>query len=445
MTQDVISVSGTKQAQPDNNRKAHKRTGTIVKTRDGCWQPVIRLADGTKKRFPRLAKGTSEARARDIAAHYQEDVDRRDLVRPNSESSRRVQMAADCEEWVKRWHASRAKLPSARLSAGHWNAHLRSVLGAKHPTAWTRDDFRHVSKCLDDKVAAKKISWKTAKNIWGTATKMAFDAVESKDDAIRCRDDNPASNVRGPDAGDKVDLQYLFPSEFSQVMASTAVPIEWRRAIAIAVYLYARVGELRALTWDDVHLDQAFVHVTKSIDAVTGKVKTTKTKCPRKVPIEPHLVPLLRAMKQESGGTGPVLRHTSMLQQADGFRSQLRASGVQRAALFHKGPSVRPIRFHDLRATGITWRAVRGDTLLEIKRHAGHQRTETTERYIREADDLRGNFGAPFSPLPASLISPIGSRFGSHFQKVPKTRRFFVGHEGLEPSASGLRVRCSTN
>ena len=62
----------------------------------------------------------------------------------------------------------------------------------------------------------------------------------------------------------------------------------------------------------------------------------------------------------------------------------------------------RHIVFHDLRATGITWMAVRGDEPLRIKQRAGHQSFSTTEGYIHEAENLARGFGEPFPPLPES-------------------------------------------
>lgn len=50
---------------------------------------------------------------------------------------------------------------------------------------------------------------------------------------------------------------------------------------------------------------------------------------------------------------------------------------------------VKWITFHDLRATGITWMAVRGDDPLKIKQRAGHASLSTTEGYIRLAEELR--------------------------------------------------------
>ncbi len=62
------------------------------------------------------------------------------------------------------------------------------------------------------------------------------------------------------------------------------------------------------------------------------------------------------------------------------------------------------MRFHDLRATGISWMAVRGDNALKIQRRAGHKDLVTTQGYIRTAEDNRAGFGDVFPKLPAALL-----------------------------------------
>ena len=42
-------------------RGGRARVGTLLKTRDGRWQAQVTLADGSRKRLPPFAKGTSEA------------------------------------------------------------------------------------------------------------------------------------------------------------------------------------------------------------------------------------------------------------------------------------------------------------------------------------------------------------------------------------------------
>ncbi|HXN30513.1 MAG TPA: hypothetical protein VN894_01580 [Polyangiaceae bacterium] len=62
--------------------------------------------------------------------------------------------------------------------------------------------------------------------------------------ALCVRDDNPARDVAGPDVGAKKAKAYLWPSEFLQLAKCERVPLRWRRLFAVAVYTYARAGEL---------------------------------------------------------------------------------------------------------------------------------------------------------------------------------------------------------
>lgn len=81
-------------------------------------------------------------------------------------------------------------------------------------------------------------------------------------------------------------------------------------------------------------------------------------------------------------------------------------AGITRAELFPDEATEstrKAMTFHDLRASGITWCAVRGDQPLTITQRAGHSSFSTTQGYIREAENLRVGFGAPFPELPPSL------------------------------------------
>src|SRR5258708_17238088 len=81
------------------------------------------------------------------------------------------------------------------------------------------------------------------------------------------------------------------------------------------------------------------------------------------------------------------------------LKGYLRRAGVDRADLFVSDATRKAITFHDLRATGITWMAIRGDEPLRIMQRAGHDDFDTTQRYIREAEAVREGFGEVFPPL----------------------------------------------
>ena len=85
------------------------------------------------------------------------------------------------------------------------------------------------------------------------------------------------------------------------------IDLAFRTLYAVAVYTYARSNELAALTWDDVDLAHNVIHITKSIDRATHKVKSTKSGTTRRIPIEPGLRPLLSRLHEERDGKPGVL------------------------------------------------------------------------------------------------------------------------------------------
>jgi hypothetical protein len=181
--------------------------------------------------------------------------------------------------------------------------------------------------------------------------------------------------------------------------------LHWRRIFALAVYTYARAGELEALTWPDIDLVHGIIHIHSAADRETGTKRETKTGITRRVPIEPELFPLLKAMRTETAGRGRVIPHMPSRELgASTLRAGLRLAQVTRAELFANDATRKNITFHDLRATGITWCAIRGDDPLKIQRRAGHTDFATTQEYIREAENVRAGFGTVFAPLPPGVL-----------------------------------------
>jgi integrase len=194
----------------------------------------------------------------------------------------------------------------------------------------------------------------------------------------------------------------------------------FRIVYAIAVYTYARAGELIALEPSDVDLEHGVIHITKSLDRENGGVKSTKTGTARRIPIERELRPLLEALhaqREHAKGKhkGRLLWLPDHEDRAILLRQHLELA--ERGELFCTDARRKAITFHYLRATGITLAAVRGDDPLRIKQRAGHKSFSTTEVYIREAENLREGFGVPFPSLPADLLG-ISARV-SAFRRRP--------------------------
>jgi len=291
------------------------------------------------------------------------------------------------KDWADRWLAERKARGIA--SVGHDRSRLKNhvlpIIGPRPIAKVTREDVERVVDDLDRKILLdteddEHLEWKTASNVWVIVTKMFDDAVNAKRRDLRARSDNPAKDVKGPERGEAKAKQYLYPSEFTRLVAfndEEKVPLRMRTLYAAAVYTFARAGELEALTWDDVDLEHGVIHITKAVDRKTGEVKSTKSGETRRVPIEANLRPLLERLhaerKRGASGKDRVLWMPPDEDRAISLREHLLLVGVKRAELFMRDAQRKNITFHDLRATGITWMAVRGDDPLRIKTARGSQ------------------------------------------------------------------------
>jgi len=393
----------------------------------GHYRGRISLADGSRPWItcpPGPRSKQAEDKARQFIGHEAERAKKNELraehfgiVPRGSKCSARAVATANGTETVasyaERWLKAReGRIASTESNRGHLDRHILPVIGPHAMTAVTAKEIEDLVAALDVKVAAGELNAKTARNIWGTCSKMFDDATHAKPSAgLRCLERDPTDGVRGPDddAADKA-LQFLYPSEFSTFVACEDVPLRWRRAVALAVYLCLRDGEQRALAWPQVDLVHGIVTVSETYDRAKGAVREgTKGGAARVVPIRPELVPLLEAMKKGAKDKGLVCELPPYWDTARGLRRWLKRAGVDRVQL-HEGTSVsKQLRWHDMRATGLTWLAVEGRPPTEIRDVAGHAQTSMTDRYMRAAGILRsGRFGRPFPTLPASLYSGPG-------------------------------------
>ena len=137
-----------------------------------------------------------------------------------------------------------------------------------------------------------------------------------------------------------------------------------------------------------------------------GEDKPTKTKLTRRFTLEPEIVPVLQRMKDEAdaAGLGPtdhVLDMQSERTMSRALKRWMRRAEVKRPELHATDATRQAMRFHDLRASGITWMAVRVDAPQVIQSRAGHTDYTTTLGYIREAETtLAEGFGEVFPALP---------------------------------------------
>lgn len=422
------------------------RTGTVYQHGDHL---DVRVTMNDGKRSPpfHMPPGMTREVAIERAAELSKLAREGKLRLKASESNETV------ATWFARWFADRERrgLVSTEKDRGRFKKWVTPTLGAIPMVDVTPEHLEDLVEDLDDAAmayaqaeqanetptAATMLAWKSARNVWALVRKGFGDASGAKTRALRVIKIDPSKDVHPPDKGGTKARSFLSPSRFLAFVRRDSVPLEWRRTVALAVYLYARASELRGLTWDAIQIGDGYVSIHRTVDD-GGTAGTTKTDQPRLVPLEPALAPLLRALKAENDDRVFELPDDRHL--ARGLRRWLTTARLDEGDLTRSATRA-ALTWHDLRATGITWRAIRGDDPMKISRAAGHANFSTTQKYIRAAEILRAGFGEVFPPLPRELFESSGEASGSNGggSRTPTNQaKAAVGEVGFESPTDGL-------
>ena len=110
---------------------------------------------------------------------------------------------------------------------------------------------------------------------------------------------NPCDHVQMPMAKPKKERRALSPEERKRL---DSLECEGRLGVMLCTYAGLCKGEMAALRWEDVDLNNRTIHVYKSWDFKTKKLKSTKTKSgTRLLPITDKLYEELKPHAQKTG------------------------------------------------------------------------------------------------------------------------------------------------
>jgi len=237
--------------------------------------------------------------------------------------------------------------------------------------AKTRDISQLVSSRIQDwSVAiAKMYSPKTAKNKL-TAVR-AFCAFLEKRDVI-----HKVPYVTMPRI-QKLPPRFLTDDEYRQVL-TLAKKHHCYLEVLTVLQTGMRLGELRLLSWDDVHFDAGLIVLPK-----------TKTNRPRAVPMTTTLKEALRAIQKDSGPVFPgrVYSGTSGYRDKHTFIDQLKPIQEAMPEAFTDGMSNKSTgrAWHLLRHTFASRYVQAGGDIYRLAKILGHSNVTTTQVYAHLA------------------------------------------------------------
>lgn len=190
-------------------------------------------------------------------------------------------------------------------------------------------------------------------------------------------------------------------SKFLRKAEETNSPWFWHWLLAC--YTGMRNGELYALKWDRIDLENRRILVNLSWQK-NGGFKSTKSGDDRWLDIAPDLVGHFRRLRLETGATGFVLPRLPEWEKCEQARC---------LRMFLMGMGLPAIRFHDLRASWATMLLNRGVEPIKVMTMGGWKDLKTMQIYIRKAGvEVRGAMDG-ISLLPKEASDSKVMAFGS--------------------------------
>jgi integrase len=190
---------------------------------------------------------------------------------------------------------------------------------------------------------------------------------------------NPAEGIERPRVRRPAQIEVLGAAQVAALVAAAADECD-AVAFCLAAYAGLRIGEILALRWRDVSLEQHTVHVRENW--TRGETTTPKSGRERAVPMAEEIASRLSTLRERghfadeedlvlctSGG-----RHLGYKSLKNRYRDSLRAAGLPE-----------DFRFHNLRHTfGST--VIRFADAREVMEWMGHADLATTRRYLAFID-----------------------------------------------------------
>ena len=374
---------------------APRRTGTLEWSGGHRWVRVS-MPDGTRPRF-RLCATTckchemTDARARATADAIAER-ERADMSKELENQVRRERGSRlTVEEFGELWtsgklyerHGDVNKLrPKASAEDDKWRLakYVYPKLGSKFVADVTEQDVEQVltEASRIGKSSASGRVWRSKFQVYQAMHRLFDLAIRPG----RLRDNSPVTRYMRPSKPRLPLYGYLYPSELVALLHCRDVPVARRVLYVLAVYTGLRKGSLYALTWGGLDFEHGTMTSLKS-----------KTGLPQMFEANACMMKLLAAWFDYQGrpkSSLPVVTDIEYKEEreAEALRDDLAAAGITRAALFERAPNVEPLRFHDLRATFVTWAMREGRGEGWISDRTGHLTPEMRARYARAARTL---------------------------------------------------------
>lgn len=338
-----------------------KRGEHIRKRKDGRWEGrYVMKNNGQSKTCSVYAKSYSEVKQKLLLAKYQLTT----TASPKEETDISLQRAA--EEWLvevkeTRKHATYIKYCNV------YQKHIKSRLGC---TSLNHLMLEEVNGCI-----SPELSDNSVKSVYCVLNQIiAYGANHYQTPSLKL--------VRTVRYVKKEPVKVLNPMEQNRLLQLLCENMDVHKfGIYLCLATGLRLGEICALQWGDVDMDNSMIYIRRTVQRVAVENEATKTKLLetppktlhsiREIPIPESLVSLLKAFQTDTiyvlGKNTPMEPRTYQYK----FRTYLKEAGIEKK------------NFHILRHTFATNCISNGADIKSVSEMLGHSDVKITlNRYV---------------------------------------------------------------
>lgn len=234
--------------------------------------------------------------------------------------------------------------------------------------------------------------------------------------------------------GSQRQQEILRPEEADRLLGCTTVALEVRVLVGFAAREGMRRSELERVSWEHVDLDHGIV-----------RLDANKTDAAREWALRDDTTKALRRWHATRGKPRKGVVFAVSLRNEE-LREHLLAAGVDRQQVHEGSASSSPAGMHSLRSLFVTEALARGMPEVWVMERTGHESSAMVALYNRKAKAWRTAHVAPLGDMAQAVTwnetdPQVDSKGIVNVSRNRlSARNNLVGHEGLEPSANGLRV-----
>ena len=164
---------------------------------------------------------------------------------------------------------------------------------------------------------------------------------------------------------------FWMQEEFNAFLETVSDKPETRMAFLLLYWTGMRIGELLALTYNDINLEEKTISINKSYQRLKGKDMITQPKTPKSIRVITMPDFLAEEFREYCSHLYGIMKKERLFRFTKSHMEHCMATGIERSG-------VKRIRLHDLRHSHASMLVDMGVAPLEIAERLGHEKVETT-------------------------------------------------------------------